>query len=83
MDRMTTLRAVHAVIKTVRRSGASGYGGTSSRTKYMSGDYATRSKLTIVGIARGILSGDWAWAQVAMVGTTSGTAYMSHKVIYA
>jgi len=52
----------------------------------VSGDYAMRSKFTVVGIARYTLSGDWAWAQVAMVGTASGTAYIqyvSFATVYA
>jgi len=56
-QKQAPLRSVHAVLKTIRYSGASVYGGSSGRSEY-NGDYATRSKLTIVGIARSTLSGD-------------------------
>jgi len=49
---------VHAVIKTVRYSGTSVTAARAAVRNTVSGDYATPSKLTVVGIARGTLSGD-------------------------
>jgi len=49
---------MHTIIKTVCYSEASVYGGSNAVRNTVSGDYVMRFDFTIVGIARGTLSGD-------------------------